>query len=64
MYVACGSCLQCRTGESHICQHAKIIRVDGNGAFANRSEEVHRIKASVATFAKVRHNDDHPPIPY
>ena len=34
MHVACGKCLQCRTGESHICQHVKIIGVDANGAFA------------------------------
>ena len=32
MHVACGKCLQCRTGESHICQHVKIIGVDANGA--------------------------------
>ena len=24
MHVACGKCLQCRTGEPHICQHVKI----------------------------------------
>jgi threonine 3-dehydrogenase len=34
MHVACGKCLQCRIGESHICQHVKIIGVDANGAFA------------------------------
>jgi threonine 3-dehydrogenase len=34
MHVACGKCLQCRTGEAHICQHVKIIGVDQNGAFA------------------------------
>ncbi len=34
MHVACGKCLQCRTGEAHICQHVKIIGVDTNGAFA------------------------------
>ncbi|HEV2987822.1 MAG TPA: L-threonine 3-dehydrogenase [Candidatus Angelobacter sp.] len=34
MHVACGKCYQCRTGESHICQHVKIIGVDANGAFA------------------------------
>src|ERR1700746_2837124 len=33
MHVACGKCLQCRTGEAHICQHVKIIGVDANGAF-------------------------------
>src|SRR5881398_1093640 len=34
MHVACGRCLQCRTGEAHICQNVKIIGVDANGAFA------------------------------
>ncbi|HEX9120583.1 MAG TPA: L-threonine 3-dehydrogenase [Terriglobales bacterium] len=34
MHVACGKCLQCRTGEAHICQHVSIIGVDRNGAFA------------------------------
>src|ERR1700756_3340166 len=34
MHLACGKCLQCRTGEAHICQHVKIIGVDANGAFA------------------------------
>src|ERR1700723_1492411 len=34
MPVACGKCLQCRTGEAHICQNVKIIGVDANGAFA------------------------------
>ena len=34
MHVACGKCLQCRTGEAHICQNVKIIGVDGDGAFA------------------------------
>ena len=34
MHVACGKCLQCRTGEEHICQHVKIIGVDADGAFA------------------------------
>ncbi|MGC9291745.1 MAG: L-threonine 3-dehydrogenase [Acidobacteriaceae bacterium] len=35
MHVACGKCLQCRTGQAHICQHVKIIGVDSNGAFAD-----------------------------
>src|SRR3954463_8089670 len=35
MYVNCGKCLQCRTGEAHICQHVKIIGVDADGAFAD-----------------------------
>ena len=34
MHVACGKCLQCRTGEAHICQNVKIIGVDVDGAFA------------------------------
>jgi len=34
MHVACGKCLQCRTGEAHICQFVKIIGVDADGAFA------------------------------
>ncbi|MGA8438323.1 MAG: L-threonine 3-dehydrogenase [Candidatus Sulfotelmatobacter sp.] len=34
MHVACGKCLQCRTGEAHICHNVKIIGVDTNGAFA------------------------------
>jgi len=34
MHVACGKCLQCRTGESLICQKVKIIGVDADGAFA------------------------------
>ena len=28
MHVACGKCLQCRTGEGHICQNVKINGVD------------------------------------
>src|SRR5438477_7996506 len=34
MHVACGKCVQCRTGEAHICQKVKIIGVDADGAFA------------------------------
>jgi threonine 3-dehydrogenase len=34
MHVACGKCVQCRTGEAHICQDVKIIGVDSDGAFA------------------------------
>src|SRR3954471_20621188 len=34
MHVACGKCLQCRTGEAHICQNVRIIGVDTDGAFA------------------------------
>ena len=35
MHVACGKCLQCRTGQGHICQNVKIIGIDANGAFAD-----------------------------
>src|SRR4051794_39649088 len=35
MHVNCGKCLQCRTGEAHICQNVKIIGVDADGAFAD-----------------------------
>src|SRR2546422_2551947 len=34
MHVACGKCLQCRTGEAHICQNVKIIGVDAEGSSA------------------------------
>src|SRR3954471_9680381 len=34
MHVNCGKCLQCRTGDAHICQFVKIIGVDADGAFA------------------------------
>src|SRR5512146_1088343 len=34
MHVPCGKCLQCRTGEAHICQKVKILGVDADGAFA------------------------------
>ena len=35
MHIACGHCLQCRTGQAHVCQFVKILGVDGNGAFAD-----------------------------
>ena len=35
MHVACGKCLQCRTGQGHICQNVKIIGIDRDGAFAD-----------------------------
>ncbi len=34
MHVACGKCLQCRTGLKHVCQHVRILGVDADGAFA------------------------------
>jgi threonine 3-dehydrogenase len=35
MHVACGKCLQCRTGLAHVCQNVRILGVDANGAFAS-----------------------------
>ncbi len=35
MHVACGHCVQCRTGEAHVCQFVKILGVDADGAFAD-----------------------------
>jgi threonine 3-dehydrogenase len=35
MHVACGKCMQCRTGQAHICQHVRILGVDADGAFAS-----------------------------
>jgi threonine 3-dehydrogenase len=35
MHVACGHCLQCRTGQAHVCQFVKILGVDDDGAFAD-----------------------------
>jgi len=34
MHVACGKCLQCRTGLAHVCRHVRILGVDADGAFA------------------------------
>jgi threonine 3-dehydrogenase len=34
MHVACGKCLQCRTGLAHVCLHVRILGVDADGAFA------------------------------
>src|SRR6202049_5165883 len=28
MHLACGRCVQCRTGQSHVCQYGRIIGVD------------------------------------
>src|SRR5213082_1689167 len=33
-HIVCGHCLQCRTGNSHICKNTRIIVVDRDGAFA------------------------------
>lgn len=35
MHVACGHCLQCRSGQAHVCQSVKILGVDADGAFAD-----------------------------
>jgi len=34
-HLACGVCIQCRTGNSHICRNVRIIGVDIDGAFAD-----------------------------
>jgi len=34
-HIVCGRCLQCRTGNSHICKNTRIIGVDRDGAFAD-----------------------------
>ena len=33
-HIVCGHCLQCRSGNGHICQNTRIIGVDRDGAFA------------------------------
>lgn len=33
-HIACGHCLQCRTGLAHVCQNTKIFGVDAPGIFA------------------------------
>ena len=33
-HIVCGHCLQCRSGNSHICKNTRIIGVDRDGAFA------------------------------
>jgi threonine 3-dehydrogenase len=33
-HLICGHCLQCRTGNGHICRNTRIIGVDRDGAFA------------------------------
>jgi threonine 3-dehydrogenase len=34
MHLACGGCFQCRTGQTHVCQRARIIGIDTDGCFA------------------------------
>lgn len=33
-HIVCGYCVQCRTGNGHICRNTRIIGVDRDGAFA------------------------------
>jgi threonine 3-dehydrogenase len=33
-HIVCHQCLQCKTGQYHICQHTKILGVDFQGCFA------------------------------
>jgi threonine 3-dehydrogenase len=33
-HLVCGHCLQCRTGNAHLCQRTQVIGVDRDGAFA------------------------------
>jgi len=33
-HVVCQTCLSCRTGNGHVCEHTKILGVDINGGFA------------------------------
>ena len=33
-HIVCGQCLQCRTGNGHICRNTRIIGLDRDGAFA------------------------------
>jgi threonine 3-dehydrogenase len=35
MHVACGQCLQCRSGQAYVCRFVKILGVDADGAFAD-----------------------------
>lgn len=34
-HIICGHCLQCRTGNGHLCRRTQIIGVDRDGAFAD-----------------------------
>ena len=52
-HIACGHCLQCRTGLAHVCQNTKIFGVDVPGIFA---------EYACIPAANVWHNDpDAPP---
>jgi threonine 3-dehydrogenase len=33
-HISCGHCIQCRTGNAHVCQNFKILGVDVDGCFA------------------------------
>lgn len=34
-HIVCGDCIQCRTGDFHVCSRTRIIGVDRDGAFAD-----------------------------
>ncbi|MGH9534161.1 MAG: L-threonine 3-dehydrogenase [Terriglobales bacterium] len=34
MHIACGRCLQCRSGQAHVCRKLRILGVDDDGCFA------------------------------
>ena len=56
MHVACGKCMQCRTGQAHICQHVRILGVDADGAFASYAiiPETQHLEALAVDSARVR----------
>lgn len=33
-HITCGNCLQCRSGQAHVCRRTKILGVDRDGCFA------------------------------
>jgi len=35
-HIVCGTCYQCRIGDSHVCQDARIIGITDDGCFAER----------------------------
>lgn len=51
-HIACGHCLQCRTGYAHVCQNTKIFGVDVPGIFA---------EYACIPAANVWHNDPEAP---
>lgn len=52
-HIACGHCIQCRTGLSHICQNLKVFGVDVSGIFAEY--------ASIPQSSIWKNNDEIPP---